>query len=76
MNNVTHPNPEQIEALQRYADYRGAEWKYDLATDWMRSNYNMPIKNADDSCLLQQVRNQCGTRWLNSKSNKIEPKNA
>lgn len=56
----TEPNAEQMDAVIQYAESRGANWKDDLHTDWMRSGstWSGPYH------LLQQVRNQHGPKWL------------
>lgn len=52
--------PEQLDAVKAYADDHGTRWKESLLSDWMCSGslWSGPYH------LLQQVRNQHGTRWL------------
>ena len=55
-------NSEQLAAIERYASRHGRNWKADLRGDWLASHYFG--EDADDACLLQQVRNTLGPSWL------------
>lgn len=54
------PTPEQLEAIRRFAEKYGVQWKAELRDQWMsgRDAYH------PDGHLLRQVRNQCGPQWL------------
>lgn len=65
---TNQPTPEQIEALQAFADKYGRTWKRTLGDKWMNG------RDADEpkGYLLRQVRNQLGPTWLFDKC-KVKP---
>lgn len=52
--------PQQLEALQRFAERHGRTWKCRLVGAWM----NGTDDRLPDGGLLRQVRNQLGVQWL------------
>jgi hypothetical protein len=56
------PDPEQMEALRRYAREKGRYWKESLRLDWYNAD---PRIGGEVSGELQQLRNELGPRWLN-----------
>ena len=55
------PTPEQLAALQEFAEMHGRYWKACLKASWQLgySNRDKPLVP-----LLQQIRNQFGPEWL------------
>ncbi len=54
------PTQDETDALQRFANKHGRNWKQALGMCWYKSNYN----GNHDAPLLQGVRNKFGPRWL------------
>lgn len=59
-NNQKEPSCEQINALRKWAEKHGRNWKSALREAWMTGNYGL----FDDAGYLQQIRNQFGPIWL------------
>lgn len=57
------PNADQLAAVRRYAVLHGRHWRSCLWIDWERAMEGT-LSSFDDSCLLQQIRNQCSPSWL------------
>jgi len=64
---------EELTALRVYADNAGADWKRDLARDWMRAGHPnagaLPFSGRIDEhgwAILEPMRNTHGTGWLSS----------
>ncbi len=51
---------EQMESITRFAANNGEKWKSKLNEIWMNGGYG----NIEDSCYLQQIRNQYGPQFL------------
>lgn len=64
------PAPEQQDALQRYANKYGRNWKSLLAEAWQTG---AELKEGRDGALLRQVRNELGPKWLRSRANQVRP---
>lgn len=61
--NPATPNPEQLDALQRWAKQYGRTWKEALRDAWFHAGY----RDFDGpSAPLQQLRNSFGPSWLTS----------
>jgi hypothetical protein len=58
------PTPEQLAALQRFAERHGRYWKSKLNYAWSTGRYDWEARRTDDAALLQQVRNALGPSWL------------
>jgi hypothetical protein len=56
------PTAEQLAALRTFANDNGRNWKSALNHAWSTGDWSHDY--ADNSGLLQQVRNQLGPRWL------------
>lgn len=54
------PTPEQLAALQAFAQKYGRNWKYKLVGAWC----NGADAREPNGHLLRQVRNQLGPQWL------------
>jgi hypothetical protein len=52
--------PEQLKAVQEYANKHGRCWKAKLRASWENGRY----EDGDDSSSLQQIRNTLGPTWL------------
>jgi len=65
----TGPTPEQLRAIQAFANKHGAHWKSALLTAWLTGR----DEREPHSHLLRQVRNRFGPVWLNSRHNSIKP---
>ncbi len=63
------PNPEQLAALQRFANKAGRAWKNALSAAWTNGSDSRHA----DGALLRQIRNEFGPDWLYSKLNAIKP---
>jgi len=56
---------DQLAALRAYAAWAGSEWVERLLSDWRRAGTEWPQGRRDDLyCLLHQIRNSHGPRWL------------
>lgn len=66
------PTAQQAQALQRYADRHGRNWKSSLCTAWVSRKDELMA----DAGLLRQVRNTLGPKWLYSTANTIKPQPA
>lgn len=60
MANSPQPNEEQLDALDSFAENKGAQWKSKLRDAWMDGTDS----SFKDGHLLRQVRNQFGPKWL------------
>ena len=69
MTRNPNPTPEQLAALQAFADKYGRNWKTKLNIAWGNGKDDREPGGA----LLRQVRNQFGNSWLASKRNTIKP---
>jgi hypothetical protein len=63
------PNPDQLQALQNFANANGRRWKQCLRTAWETGDYagnwhGCDYPGENDFAFLQQVRNQFGPSWL------------
>ncbi len=59
------PTREQVEALRRFADREGRQWKAELRLAWRSGCYPWHVRySPNDEAYLQQVRNQLGQGWL------------
>jgi hypothetical protein len=56
--------PEQLEALELFADANGRSWKDRLRTVWMNGAYNYAVMGGADAGALQRIRNEFGPAWL------------
>ncbi len=56
------PTRRQREALTRFRDAYGRDWKYRLNLCWTTGNYR--AISMGQAALLQQVRNELGPEWL------------
>ena len=54
------PDPEQLAALERFAEHHGRSWKSKLSSAWASGE----DASMADGPLLRQVRNQLGPNWL------------
>lgn len=63
MKATEKPNREQLNALRKYAQRHGRNWKQSLRDVWFNGRYDWD-GDGDISCYLQQVRNQLGPSWL------------
>lgn len=54
------PSPEQLQALQAFADKKGRSWKQALSDAWMNGSDD----REPNGHLLRQLRNQFGPSWL------------
>ncbi|MCX9158132.1 hypothetical protein OPU71_18575 [Niveibacterium sp. 24ML] len=58
------PTRRQREALTRFRDAYGRDWKYKLNLCWTAGNYR--AISTGQAALLQQVRNELGPEWLDA----------
>jgi hypothetical protein len=63
----TEPTPEQIAALEWYAQRNGRYWKCCLRADWINCRVNGP---------LAEVRNKLGAKWLATFQLPADPQKA
>ena len=59
------PTADQLAAVKAFAGKYGRNWKAALRFSWETGNYPF-APMANESALLQQLRNQFGPRWLNA----------
>lgn len=57
-------NAHQYTALEKARDFFGESWKGKLKDCWMKSSY--PATLRPYGAELQQIRNRCGSSWLNA----------
>ena len=66
------PTPEQLAALSAFAAQHGPDWKATLNDAWLTGCYDSATVRREHDGLLQQVRNQCGRRWLRAATVLVE----
>ncbi len=64
----TEPSPDQLTALQQFANDNGRYWRTKLRHAWLTGIY----RGRAIPPLLQQVRNELGPTWLLAQC-KIQP---
>lgn len=56
-----NPTPQQADALVKFAEREGPQWKTKLHMNWTMASYP---DDPTTSHLLHQLRNQFGPLWL------------
>lgn len=59
-------DPEELDALQRFAAEYGREWKQYLLAAWLSYAYKGRHMGGKDTGILRNIRNDRGNAWLHS----------
>ena len=58
------PTTEELNALKKWRDKYGREWKSYLRAAWLSAYYRGSYMGGTDTGTLRNIRNEFGSTWL------------